>query len=267
MISTEIFAGEDINLDALFTRIGPDANKRAQNIAADPYAAAKSFHFLIRAVFECLFGIQTSKFQVKNQQGIFGRVSAYFGMVESQGRGTLHLHTLLWLINAPTSDEMTKLLENSTFREKVASFIHANLRAYLPGLDSAESVASIPREKEIAYNQPPNPDHPNYEDNCRDFELRLARTEKIHSCHLHRCLFRDRNGRYRCKRKAPFPLSDVDEIEEDGRWRQKRLYEFVNGYIPRILVNVRCNNDGKLLTNGRDTLNISMYTTLYLAKK
>ena len=66
MISTEIFAGEDINLDALFTRIGPDANNRAQNIAADPYAAANFFHFLIRAVFECLFGIQTSKFQVKN---------------------------------------------------------------------------------------------------------------------------------------------------------------------------------------------------------
>ena len=59
----------------------------------------------------------------------------------------------------------------------------------------------------------------------------------------------------------------MDEIEEDGRWRQKRLYEFVNGYIPGILVNARCNNDGKLLTNGRDTLNILMYTTLYLAKK
>ena len=59
----------------------------------------------------------------------------------------------------------------------------------------------------------------------------------------------------------------MDEIEEDSRWRQQRLYEFVNGYIPGILVNARCNNDGKLLTNGRDTLNISMYTTLYLAKK
>ena len=33
------------------------ANKHAQNIAADPIY----IHFL-RAVFECLFGIQTSKF-------------------------------------------------------------------------------------------------------------------------------------------------------------------------------------------------------------
>ena len=62
-------------------------------------------------------------------------------------------------------------------------------------------------------------------------------------------------------------LSDVDQIDENGEWRQKRLYPYVNGYIPGILVNVRCNNDGKLLTNGRDTLNVTMYTTLYALKK
>ena len=59
----------------------------------------------------------------------------------------------------------------------------------------------------------------------------------------------------------------MDEIEENGQWRQKQMYGYVNGYVPAILVNVRCNNDGKFLTNGRDTLNVSMYTTLYLAKK
>lgn len=34
-----------------------------------------------------------------------------------------------------------------------------------------------------------------------------------------------------------------------------------------ILINARCNNDGKLLTNGKDTRNISFYTTLYSSKK
>ena len=41
----------------------------------------------------------------------------------------------------------------------------------------------------------------------------------------------------------------------------------MNGWIPGLLVNVRCNNDGKLLTNGEDTKAITAYTTMYLAKK
>ena len=77
----------------------------------------------------------------------------------------------------------------------------------------------------------------------------------------------DKNGTFRCKRRAPFQLSDVDSIDETGNWRQKRLYGYVNGWIPGILVNVRCNNDGKLLTHGSDTKKVARYTTMYAAKK
>ncbi|KAF9476071.1 hypothetical protein BDN70DRAFT_897666 [Pholiota conissans] len=38
-------------------------------------------------------------------------------------------------------------------------------------------------------------------------------------------------------------------------------------WVPAILVNARCNNDGKLLTNGMDTKDITKYTAVYLAKK
>lgn len=263
----QVFAGEDINLDAFRAELGPDANQRAQNIALDPYAAAKFFHFIIRTIIETLFGVKVTNFFVKNQMGIFGQVSAYFGVVESQGRGTLHLHILLWLMDSPTAEEMTTLLKGSEFRRKVVNFIQANLRAYTPGLESAESVASIPREKEIAFNRPPNPSSDYYEEELQKFELKLARMEQIHTCRIRRCLVQGRQGQYYCKRKAPFELSNVDEIDENGRWRQKRLYGYVNGYVPGILVNGRCNNDGKLLTNGADTKNITMYTTLYMAKK
>jgi hypothetical protein len=263
----QIFAGENIDLDAFLSHMGPDANGRAKNIAADPYAAAKFFHFIVGVIFETLSGIQVTSFQVKNRVGIFGRVSAYFGAVESQGRGTLHLHTLLWLDNAPTSEEMRRLLTQVEFREKVGTFIRMNLRAYTVGLETGESVNAIPREREIAYSRLCKPEESNYEEHLRDFELRLARTEQIHTCSIRRCLFRDKGGRLRCKRKAPFELSNVDEIDENGCWRQKRLYAYVNGYIPGVLVNVRCNNDGKLLTNGRDTMNVTMYTMLYALKK
>jgi hypothetical protein len=263
----QVFCGENIDLDAFLATLGPNAESRAHNIAMDPYAAAKYFHFLIGVILETLFSIKVTNYQVHNQEGIFGRVSAYFGMVESQGRGTLHLHLLLWLEDAPTAEVMIEMLKSEDFRTKVAAFIHTNLRAYLPGLESAEAVNVIPREKEITFNRPPHPDSESYREELEDFELRLARTEQIHTCCLQRCLVKDKNGRLYCKRRAPFEISEQSFIEENGRWHQKRLYEYVNGWIPGILVNARCNNDGKLVTNGEDTKNLLMYTTLYAAKK
>lgn len=41
----------------------------------------------------------------------------------------------------------------------------------------------------------------------------------------------------------------------------------MNGWVPGILVNGQCNNDGKLLTNGYDTRQVTFYTMVYAAKK
>jgi hypothetical protein len=89
---TQIFAGEQIDLDNFISTNGPDEFKRARNIASDPYAAAKFFHFIVKTVLETLFGVKVTDFQVNTDMGIMGRVKAYFGMGETQGRGTLHLH-------------------------------------------------------------------------------------------------------------------------------------------------------------------------------
>ena len=47
----------------------------------------------------------------------------------------------------------------------------------------------------------------------------------------------------------------------------KRLHGYVNSWVPSILINARCNNDGKFLTSGADTKNITFYVTSYAAKK
>ena len=263
----QIFAGENINLDNLLDTVGPDAEHRARNIAADPYASAKFFHFLIHTILEKLFGVKVTNYQVKSDMGILGRISAYFGTVESQGRGTLHLHLLVWLKGAPNADEMTELLRREEFRAKVEKYIQANLRAYLPGLESSESIKAIPMDKDIAYSRPPDPDHPDYDTQLKEFELKLARVEQLHTCHPRRCLVPDKSGHLHCKRRAPFQCSGQDFVTEEGQWGQKRMYGYMNGWVPGILINGRCNNDGKLLTNGHDTRQVTFYTTVYAAKK
>ena len=263
----QVFAGEKIDLDNFVSTMGPNKQKRQHNIAKDPYAAAKFFRFIIKVIHETLFQIKVSKFQTSSEMGTLGRVKAYFATSENQGRGTLHLHELLWLDDTPSPSRLEEMLKSDEFRDRIASYIKATFRAHLPGLESNESIQSIPRNPEVAYNRPPNPDSLSYDDDIRNFELRLARSEQIHSCRPHQCMILDKNGVYRCKRRAPFPCSNEDWIDEKGNWRQKRLNGYVNGWIPSVLINGRCNNNGKLLTNGRDTKNITFYVSSYAAKK
>ncbi|KAI6094775.1 hypothetical protein EV401DRAFT_2049176 [Pisolithus croceorrhizus] len=71
---------------------------------------------MITTILETLFGIHIVHLTwALSHKGIFGHVNAYFGVVESQGWGSLHLHMLLWLMDAPMMEEM-----------------EANIWAYLP---------------------------------------------------------------------------------------------------------------------------------------
>ena len=263
----QVLAGKEIDLDAFIATEGPDKEQRAKNIADDSYAASKFFHLIIRAVLEHLFGIKVTANQIHMAKGVLGQVAAYFGTVELQGRGTLHFHLLLWLFSTPSADQLSASFKDPEFRRRMAEFIKANIRAYLPGFETASSVKGIEKDSEVAYNRPLNLDAVNFEGECRDLETLLVCSEQIHTCKPRRCLITNRHGVLTCKRRAPFRLSEDDFVSETGDWACKRLYAYVNGWNPHVLVNVRCNNDIKLLMSGSGTRSITFYVTAYAAKK
>ena len=111
--------------------------------------------------------------------GILGQINGYYAIVESQGCGTLHLHLLLWMKNTPSGDEIVELLKSEDFREHIVAYIKANLRAYLPGLETAKTVKQIPLEKEIAYSRPPNPHSPSYNNDLKNHSRNTINTPKL----------------------------------------------------------------------------------------
>lgn len=250
----QIFAGEDIDLDAFTATEGPDKAKRASNIAQDPWAASKFFHFIVDTVLHTLFQVKvTGGHRMESGMGVLGEIAAYFGTVESQGRGTLHLHILIYLKHAPSSSDMRDLLTTDHFRGRIKQYIDANVRAYTTGLDSAQTIAAIPNEKEIAYSRPPHPDSATYEEDINSLERRVARSKQVHKCERRRCLYLDDRGFWVCKRGIPFECSEEGYVKENGEWCPKRLHDKVNGWNPSITLNLKCNNDCKLITNGSDT--------------
>ncbi|KAG9310723.1 hypothetical protein JVU11DRAFT_9324 [Chiua virens] len=241
-------------------------HKRARNIAKDPYAAAKYFFFIIDTVFSTLFGIHADRFPVKSRMGALGHISAYFGVVEAQGRGTLHLHTFVWLENTPNVYELRELLRTPDFQDKIQRFIRENIRAHIDSLDE-DTIRSTPHDTQIGYSRVPDPDGFNWESEMCDLEKRVVRASQIHSCSISSSLRYDNHGRLSCKRRAPWPTSVEDVVDDAGNWSPKRTYGFMNNFCPAISTSLFCNNDIKLLTNGRDTKDVMWYTTLYATKK
>ena len=234
-------------------------------IAADPYAAALFFHVIIYAVLENLLGIKgyTPTHPLQRHKGILGNVKAYIGTVEAQGRGTLHLHMLLWLSGSLTMSKMDSRLQHDDFRNKIQQYIDTNIHADLACAKGCD-VLSVGREPNPAFSRPIHPQQPNYEAESKDFEDRVARTVQVHQCG--QACMKLRNSQMVCKCKAPFKLADEAWINDRGDWGPRRTYPYLNNWNPSILQCVHANHNIKLITNGKDTKDIAWYVSDYSTK-
>ena len=106
------FAGIELNLDNIQSEQLMDAYKRAEIVASHPVATAKFFHVLITNILGTMI-----------MGGVLGPVKAYFGAVESQGRGSLHLHLLIWLAHDMKPAELKEKIQDVNFREKLKAYL------------------------------------------------------------------------------------------------------------------------------------------------
>ena len=107
------FAGVDLDLDAIIPKNLPSTYERAEIIASHPVATAKFFNRLITTVLETMI----------EGQGVLGPVKAYFGTVESQGRGSLHLHMLIWLDHNYAPAELRERIKDEGFRNDLRDYL------------------------------------------------------------------------------------------------------------------------------------------------
>jgi Helitron helicase-like domain at N-terminus len=66
-------------------------------------------------------------------KGLFGRCSTYYGMVEAQGRGTLHCHMLLWIEGNPNPQELRdRMAACPEFQASMFNWIESIIQCQLP---------------------------------------------------------------------------------------------------------------------------------------
>jgi hypothetical protein len=173
----QVISGADINLDDFDATAGPTSEQRGRNTASDPFSSAKSFHFIVNTILDVVFGIRKTGKGIERRQGIFGTIRAYIGTVEAQGRGTLHLHMLLWLKDAPPPYVMQAALQDDRFHRWLTDFIKATIHADIDN-KTTEAVLQIPKRTAVSYSRPINPgssiaDH-------QEEETALAQTLQFH---------------------------------------------------------------------------------------
>ena len=106
------FAGVKLDLDNVQIEQLMNTYKRAEIIASHPVATAKFFHLLITNILNTMI-----------VGGVLGPVKAYFGTVESQGRGSLHLHLLIWLDHYMKPADMKVKIQDADFRDKLKAYL------------------------------------------------------------------------------------------------------------------------------------------------
>jgi len=89
---------------------------------------------------------------LRDRVGPLGQVEAFFGTVESQGRGALHLHMLIYLSGCSSASLLSERLRDVSFKARFLDFVDFIASESLPSKDSMSgdgvcaSGSAVPRQ-------------------------------------------------------------------------------------------------------------------------
>ena len=100
----------------------PTANAaiRQATATSNPVAVAQFFHHTCKGIFDGLLNSNTGRV------GILGQVTNHFGVVETNGRGMLHLHALVWLTgNLGFGTLRARVLRDKSFASRMIRYLES----------------------------------------------------------------------------------------------------------------------------------------------
>ena len=231
-------AGVTLSCDELSTETRRIRRLTAQMI---PVAVAQFFHHICAGVFDALLAAG------KDRTGILGDVSNYFGVVETNGRGMLHLHSMIWLSgNLEFFSLRDRLQSDPVFADKmiryVSSIIKCTVDAFT-GDGDGDSVALRPE------NPKPTP-------------LSEAGSE----AHNPTCFKYAKGGSQQCRFNFPRPLVEETRVNSHGVIELRRNSQWINPWNPSLASALRSNHDISFVPTLTMALSTVYYMTNYATK-
>ena len=241
--------------------------ERARSLANNPAAAAQAFDVIVRQFTDTLAG-----FKRANRRGLFGRVRHYYGVVEAQARGSLHLHVLFWLEGAPSPQVLRdRCRSEDGYRDRVFRWLEDIIKQDLP--PGTRELPSDGDRKRTILSRPLDPAHPEFdalwEQVLRDI---LDASNQTHThgptCFKHMSAheLKSHDPDRDCRFNLPREVVLETHIDDEGKIHLRCHNGAVNGYNDIMTLALGCNTDMKHIGSGTFGQAVSMYITNYVAK-
>ncbi|EGY20851.1 uncharacterized protein VDAG_02375 [Verticillium dahliae VdLs.17] len=237
------------------------AYKRTRLAISDPLSSAIFFHREVSMFFE--------HYVKTGDESVFGRVSRYFGAVETNERGALHMHGLLWLqgnmhlgsvLGDVTGEDATE------YRERVVQYVDS---VFDEDLDQ-EAFAAVQAERSVTS------DISSLLQNSQQFSAAFdeeanfcAGATQIHT-HSPTCVKYSIRGQGKrrdpCRFKAPWKVVERTAFTDGGVLQIRRSHSMVNRWNRAMAVGLRHNHDISFIATQCKTMAIVFYVTNYATK-
>lgn len=270
-----------------FLRDLDKAFKRVRLSISDPMSSAIFFHREISMFFEHYVKV--------GEESVFGRISQYYGAVETNERGALHVHGLLWLQgNAHLSSMLADVDvgDAAAYNERIVQYIDSvfcEVRMMMHPVDlvhirwrmqasadvceqelDQEGYCAAGAERSVTTDISPLMDHDGQFSAAFEEEANFcAGATQIHT-HSPTCLKysvgkKGPKGGL-CRFKAPWRLVEKTSLTPDGVLQIRRTHPMVNRWNKAMAVGLRHNHDISFIATQKKTMALVYYVTNYATK-
>lgn len=273
-----LFAGDNIRLEAL--EDGQDLTEwdRRLLVARNPGPCAKFFHTMVSSFFSIVLRYG------KPGKGLLGKCTGYYGTVETQGRGTLHCHILVWLEGHPSPQQMRDSMDESTqYQNDMFVWLESLIKCELLGTTMVVSESGVPlprpdTSKLEGYIHPGTTLGPSAVNIAEDkFWAQFASDVNdvvIHANwhqHTETCWKNLRRGEARtdemCRMRMDGKTRESTAVDEEtGSILLRRLHPRIANYNDVIIFLLRANMDIKHIGSGEGAKALIYYVTDYITK-
>ncbi|KAJ8473599.1 hypothetical protein ONZ45_g16233 [Pleurotus djamor] len=260
----KLLAGAEIDIDNMLEAEIPKFWSQAMTVAKNPCVAAQFFNLYMKAFVRCLLGYRARGYTDDDVGGVMGRTKAYYGCVETQGRGTLHCHMLVWIEGAFSPDELKrKVISDPDFAAQVIRYLEDLIQNETPSNVDVEVASDKHHAAAVRSVDPTTPHSPMKRIN--DFR-NVVKSSQYHK-HSNTCFKYCRGSVRECRfglgieRERPHSV-----ISSEGEIHLRCVDGLINDYNATMLEALRCNMDIKFIGSGVSAKAALYYITDYITK-
>jgi hypothetical protein len=269
-----LLSGHDIDLEDCSNNSKITKAEQHQLVADNPAAATRFFNIMMKKFMDVLLMNNKSG---QSGIGIFDKCKAYYGMVEAQGKGTLHCHMLIWLEGHMSPRALqVRMSSDENFKTRMLEWLESIIKCQLLGAEDVIIETNGPTSRPSRLDphpvmlSGPKLDSSTFNSEYIQYVNGLVLELNWH-VHTHTCWkylkAMDEKTDENCRMRINGEVMPHSSYDKDSHTiKVKHLHPHISNYNDILSFLLKCNNDIKFIGSGEDAKATIYYITDYVTK-